>query len=47
MIAHSANLWALEVLVHGRRLTEFLNAPFAWQPGWRYRVESGAAGSSG
>jgi broad specificity phosphatase PhoE len=46
VIAHSANLWALEVLVHGRRLTEFLDAPFAWQPGWRYRVESGAAGSS-
>jgi broad specificity phosphatase PhoE len=47
VIAHSANLWALEVLVNGRRLEEFLDAPFAWQPGWRYCVESGVGGSSG
>ena len=46
VIAHSANHWALEVLVHGRRLEEFLDVPFAWQPGWHYRVESGAGGSS-
>jgi alpha-ribazole phosphatase/probable phosphoglycerate mutase len=47
VIAHSANLGALEVLLHGRHLTEFLDSPFAWQPGWRYRVDSGAAGSAG
>lgn len=41
VVAHSANLWALEVIVHGRDLTEFLGAPFAWQPGWHYRVEPG------
>lgn len=46
LVAHSANLWALEVLVHGRRLEDFLDAPFAWQPGWHFRVESGVAGSS-
>jgi broad specificity phosphatase PhoE len=47
LVAHSANLWALEVLLNGRRIEEFLDTPFAWQPGWHYRVESGAAGSSG
>lgn len=47
VIAHSANQWALEVLLNGRRLEEFLDAPFAWQPGWRYQVESGGTGSSG
>jgi broad specificity phosphatase PhoE len=47
VIAHSANQWALEVLLHGRRIEEFLDAPFAWQPGWRYRVESGGTRSSG
>jgi broad specificity phosphatase PhoE len=45
VIAHSANLWALEVLIHGRRLTEFLDAPFAWEPGWRFRIESDPDGS--
>lgn len=38
VVAHSANQWALEVLVHGRDVAEFLDAPFAWQPGWQYRI---------
>jgi broad specificity phosphatase PhoE len=40
VVAHSANLWALEVLVHGRALEELVGAPFAWQAGWHYRIES-------
>jgi broad specificity phosphatase PhoE len=46
VIAHSANRWALDVLVHGRTLDELLGAPFDWQPGWRYRVESGGRRAS-
>jgi broad specificity phosphatase PhoE len=38
LVAHSANRWALEVLVHGRALEELVSAPFAWQEGWHYRV---------
>lgn len=39
MVAHTANLWALETIVHERDLVELVSAPFAWQPGWHYRVE--------
>lgn len=41
VIAHSANRWALDVLVHGRRLEDAVESRFAWQPGWHYRVTSG------
>lgn len=34
LIAHSANLWALKVLLEGARLDELVTAPFDWQPGW-------------
>jgi alpha-ribazole phosphatase/probable phosphoglycerate mutase len=47
VIAHSANRWALEVLVQGRRLEELVGAPFEWHPGWLYRVESGGRRPSG
>ena len=47
VIAHSANRWALEVLLGGRRLEELVAAPFQWQPGWLYRVESGGRRTSG
>lgn len=33
LIAHSANRWALEHLLHGRSLEELVDAPFEWQPG--------------
>jgi broad specificity phosphatase PhoE len=46
VIAHSANQWALDVLVQGRPLDELLDAPFAWQPGWLYRVEAGGRRTS-
>ncbi len=38
LVAHSANRWALEHLLEGRPLEELVAAPFAWQPGWVYRV---------
>lgn len=34
LIAHSANLWALQVLTEGARLDELVTAPIVWQPGW-------------
>jgi broad specificity phosphatase PhoE len=47
LVAHSANLWALEVLLHGRDLYDVVGAPFTWQEGWRYRVEFDVRRSSG
>jgi alpha-ribazole phosphatase/probable phosphoglycerate mutase len=38
LIAHSANRWALQCLLGGQRLEELLDAPFSWQPGWRFTV---------
>ncbi|MGP3968034.1 histidine phosphatase family protein [Streptomyces sp. 6N223] len=36
LVAHTANLWALECLLNGARLEDLLAAPFSWQPGWEY-----------
>jgi hypothetical protein len=41
LVAHSANRWALASLVHGQDLYDLVSAPFEWQEGWHYRVESG------
>jgi len=38
VIAHSANLWALEHLLAGARLEDLVQAPPPWQPGWTYVV---------
>ena len=38
VIAHSANRWALQVLLGGERLEDLVGAPFDWQPGWFYTV---------
>jgi broad specificity phosphatase PhoE len=38
VIAHSANRWALDVLVHGRQLEDAVETRFTWQPGWHYRI---------
>lgn len=38
LIAHSANRWALDHLLHGVPLETLLEAPFAWQPGWHYTL---------
>ncbi|MDQ2651836.1 MAG: histidine phosphatase family protein [Chloroflexota bacterium] len=39
LIAHSANLWALQVLLGGGRLEDLVVAPFNWQPGWFFRLD--------
>jgi len=44
VIAHSANLCALEHLLHGKSLAEVVTAPFAWQEGWLFRVPTGWLG---
>ena len=38
IIAHSANLWALQVLLTGAKLEELVVASFAWQPGWFFTM---------
>ncbi len=44
LVAHTANLWALEHLLHGRALEQLVSAPFEWQDGWRYTVPAGWPG---
>ncbi|MEV3937457.1 histidine phosphatase family protein [Glycomyces sp. NPDC049804] len=39
IIAHSANRWALQVLLGGERIEDLVDAPFQWQPGWRFRID--------
>jgi broad specificity phosphatase PhoE len=38
LVAHSANRWCLQHLVHGIPLEDLVDAPFDWQPGWEYEV---------
>ena len=38
LIAHSANLWALQVLLDGARLEEVVSSPPDWQPGWFFTL---------
>jgi broad specificity phosphatase PhoE len=38
LIAHSANRWALDVLLTGVPLEEQVDAPFAWREGWHYTL---------
>jgi alpha-ribazole phosphatase/probable phosphoglycerate mutase len=38
IIAHSANRWALQVLLGGARIEDLVEAPFQWQPGWTYTL---------
>lgn len=38
IVAHSANRWALEVLLAGATLETSVDVPFAWQEGWRYTL---------
>src|SRR5579885_894089 len=40
IISHSANRWALDCLLGGRRLEALVDAPFGWQEGWRYTLPS-------
>jgi alpha-ribazole phosphatase/probable phosphoglycerate mutase len=45
LISHSANRWALDCLLNGARLEDLVDAPFAWQEGWRYLLSSGWTGT--
>ena len=47
LIAHSANRWALQVLLDGERLEDLVDAPFNWQPGWFFTLPSSHANTIG
>lgn len=38
LVAHSANLWALQHLLSGIPLEDLVDAPFDWQPGWHWTL---------
>jgi broad specificity phosphatase PhoE len=40
VIGHRATFYALEHLIRGVPLGDAVTAPWTWQPGWTYRVES-------
>ena len=40
IVAHSANKWALDVVLEGKRLEDLVAADFGWQEGWEYSVSS-------
>ena len=44
LIAHTANQWALDVLLADARLEDLLAAPFDWEPGRRYTVPAKVTG---
>ncbi len=39
VIAHSANKWALDVLLLHMRLEDLVSTPFDWREGWEYALE--------
>jgi broad specificity phosphatase PhoE len=39
LIAHSANRWAIEHLLHGTPLAALIEERFEWQPGWEYVLD--------
>ncbi|HET8528575.1 MAG TPA: histidine phosphatase family protein [Gaiellaceae bacterium] len=40
VVSHAAPRWALQHLIEGVRLEELVEAPFDWQPGWEFRIET-------
>ncbi len=40
VVGHSATRWALDHLLVGTPLEELVDAPFAWQEGWSYVLET-------
>jgi broad specificity phosphatase PhoE len=42
VVAHSANKWALDHLLHGADLAAAVAGGMTWQPGWEYVVPRGA-----
>lgn len=45
LVAHSANRYALDHLLHGEPLEELVTAPFNWQEGWHYQLPAGWTGN--
>lgn len=45
-ISHSANRWALQHLLEGTPLEELVVAPFEWQEGWLFTLETQVAQSN-
>jgi len=41
VIAHLANKWALDAILHGARLEDLVDADLNWREGWEYEVPSG------
>jgi 2,3-bisphosphoglycerate-dependent phosphoglycerate mutase len=39
VIGHVATRWGLDHVANGIPLEELVGAPFAWQPGWEYRLD--------
>lgn len=44
IVAHTANLWALRVLLEGARIEDLVDVPFEWRPGWHFTVPSSSSG---
>jgi broad specificity phosphatase PhoE len=40
IVSHSAPRWALQCLLGGKELEDLVDAPFDWQPGWRFVLPS-------
>ena len=40
IVGHRASQVALEHWLNGRRLEDVLTAPWSWQPGWKYQLDS-------
>jgi len=40
VIGHVATRWACDHLLDKTRLEDLIVADFAWQPGWRYQIDS-------
>ncbi len=38
IISHSANKWALDVILNGARLESLVDAGFPWREGWEYEA---------
>jgi hypothetical protein len=38
LIGHTATRFALQHLLEDTPLERIVDAPFAWQPGWQYRL---------
>lgn len=44
LIAHSANRYALHVLLGGAKIEDETDALFRWQPGWEFTLDAAAIG---